>query len=90
VDDIKLEVGKLSKHWGRSVRERSPPLIPSSASPVVDPKNTTAVNKQLPPMVISNPRRCPGARLLRTSPAGPMGTASTISTGRVSMVQSQP
>lgn len=27
VDDIKLEVGKLSKHWERAVRARSPPII---------------------------------------------------------------
>jgi uncharacterized protein YukE len=49
VDDIKLEVGKLSKHWERSVRERSPPLILSGASPAVDPKNTPVIHKPLLP-----------------------------------------
>jgi hypothetical protein len=47
VDDIKLEVGKLSRHWERLVRERSPALIPTSASPPVDSKNTPGVHKQL-------------------------------------------
>jgi len=30
VDDIRLEVGKLNKHWERAVRARSPPLLPTS------------------------------------------------------------
>jgi hypothetical protein len=36
VDDIWIEVGKLSKHWEHVVRERSPPLlpiVPSSSTP---------------------------------------------------------
>jgi hypothetical protein len=47
VDDIKLEVGKLSRHWERSVRKRSPALIPTSASPPVTSKNTPGVHTQL-------------------------------------------
>jgi hypothetical protein len=31
VDDIRMEVGKLSKHWERVVRARSPPLLPISS-----------------------------------------------------------
>jgi hypothetical protein len=38
VGDIKLEVGKLSKHWERAIRERSPPLLPTGTSPLEDPK----------------------------------------------------
>jgi hypothetical protein len=49
VDDIKLEVGKLSRQWERSLCERSPPLIPSGASPSVDPKNTPVIHKSLLP-----------------------------------------
>jgi len=30
VDDIRLDVGKLNKHWERAVRARSPPLLPTS------------------------------------------------------------
>jgi hypothetical protein len=35
MDDIRTEVGKLSKHWGRSVRGRSPPLLPTAPSVVL-------------------------------------------------------
>jgi hypothetical protein len=31
IDDVRIEVGKLSKHWERMVWDRSPPLI--SATP---------------------------------------------------------
>jgi hypothetical protein len=37
VDDIRMEVGKLSKHWGRSVRDRSPPLLPTVPSALPTP-----------------------------------------------------
>jgi hypothetical protein len=30
VDNIGLEVGKLTKHYDRAVRERSPPILPTS------------------------------------------------------------
>jgi hypothetical protein len=35
MDDIRTEVGKLSKHWGRSVHGRSPPLLPTAPSAVL-------------------------------------------------------
>jgi hypothetical protein len=33
MDDIRIEVGKLSKHRERAVRARSPPLLPTAPPP---------------------------------------------------------
>jgi hypothetical protein len=43
--DVRLELGKLSKHWERAARDRSPPLLPTTApSSVVPPQPTSAKN----------------------------------------------
>jgi hypothetical protein len=40
IDDIRLEVGKLSKHWERTLRDRSPPLLPQGSAPMVSGAST--------------------------------------------------
>jgi hypothetical protein len=40
VDDIRVEVGKISKHWERAVRERSPPILPTMPSSSTPPSST--------------------------------------------------
>jgi hypothetical protein len=42
VDDIRLEVGKLSKHWERTLRARSPPLLPQGPAPMTSGASTAA------------------------------------------------
>jgi hypothetical protein len=42
VDDIRLEVGKLSKFYERSVRGRSPPLLPTGSPSVAAGASATA------------------------------------------------
>jgi hypothetical protein len=37
LDDVRLEVDKLSKHWEHALRERSPPLFPTAPQPPEDP-----------------------------------------------------
>jgi hypothetical protein len=40
MDDIRIEVGKLSKHWERAMRARSPPLLPTAPPPPTLPPST--------------------------------------------------
>jgi hypothetical protein len=55
VDDIRMEVGKLSKHWGRSVRDRSPLLLPTvpSALPTPPASNNKFHSLDLKPSSVS-------------------------------------
>jgi hypothetical protein len=95
IDDIRVEVGKISKHWERAVRECSPPILPTVSSSSTPPSSTLPASAYVLPqplgdlqrqsletLRISSESRRPSAA---TRPTGPMGTASTTTTGRMAM-----
>jgi hypothetical protein len=86
MDDIRIEVERLSRHWEPSVRDRPPPLLPSTTAPMLlssrDDKYT-AVNST-PPSVSERPSaedvadRPPGHCFLDINREDGFGSVTTL------------
>jgi hypothetical protein len=75
MDDIRIEVGKLSKHWERAVRARSPPLLPTappfSTLPPSTPRQLLLTSSaQVLPQPTGDPKHHPLEDLLLGSASG--------------------
>jgi hypothetical protein len=57
VDDIRVEVGKVSKLWERVVRERSPPLLPTVPSSSTPPSSTLPASAYVLPQPLGDLQR---------------------------------
>jgi hypothetical protein len=73
VGNIKLEVGKLSKHWERAVCERSPPLFPKGTSPLEDHKPAPSAGTFPPPQADPKPSSASGHPSASDKVDGPRG-----------------
>ncbi|CAO2169428.1 unnamed protein product [Urochloa humidicola] len=81
IDDMKLQVGKLNKHWERTVLDRNSPLLPTfnqasgGSAPLPTPLSSTAAGR---PYAAGDAVRPQGHRFNNSNREGEIGSATTI------------